>query len=118
MGNGHSALREGEAPSEPRLRGNPLPTEVARPSMVDERLMANPALPRLDAATPPPTRRSHYLWWLWGAFAVWWIVWAIRPKYLTNWMVENALLVACIALLFFTRRRFPLSNVSYTLIVI
>ena len=64
-----------------------------------------------------PHRRSRYLLVLWGAFAVWWAVWAIRPKYLNVWMVENALVVAFVALLFFMRRRFPLSNVSHTLIV-
>src|SRR4051812_47497114 len=114
MGNGHSALWEGEAPSEPRLRGNPLAIGVASQPSVDEGFMANPAFPPLDYATPSPKRRSHYLLFLWVAFAAWWIAWAIRPKYLTNWMVENTLLVACVAILFFTRRRFPLSNVSYT----
>jgi putative membrane protein len=80
--------------------------------------MADRVFSSLDAATPSPKPRSRYLLYLWGAFAVWWIAWAIHPKYLTNWIVENTLLVACVTLLFVTRRRFPLSNVSYTLIVI
>ena len=81
--------------------------------------MSTAPLPPIDAATPPPApRRSRYGFCLWAAFAVWWVAWAIRPRYMTNWMVENALVGALLALLWFTRRRFPLSNVSYTLIVL
>jgi putative membrane protein len=65
-----------------------------------------------------PRRRSRYLPVLATLFAVYWIAWAIRPTHLMNWAVENALLVALVLFLFATRRRFPLSNVSYTLIVI
>jgi putative membrane protein len=69
---------------------------------------------------PPrqPKRPSRYLKILWTCFAVYWAAWAIRPKYFGNWVVENTLLVVFVAFLFFTRRRFRLSNVSYTLIVV
>src|SRR5256885_151102 len=64
------------------------------------------------------TSRSRYLSVLWIVFAIWWIAWAIHPKYFRNWVTENTLLVVCIAFLVFTRNRFRLSNVSYTLIAI
>src|SRR5436190_4985548 len=52
------------------------------------------------------------------AFAIYWLAWAIHPKYFTNWIVENTLLVLFVGFLVITRKRFPLSNVSYTLIAI
>ena len=64
------------------------------------------------------THRSRYLWVLWIVFAIWWIAWAIHPKYFRNWVTENTLLVLCIVFLWLTLRRFRLSNVSYTLIAI
>src|SRR2546430_7255277 len=64
------------------------------------------------------TSRSRYLSVLWIVFAIWWIAWAIHPKYFRNWVTENTLLVVCIAFLVFTRNRFRLSNLSYTLIAI
>jgi putative membrane protein len=42
----------------------------------------------------------------------------MHPKHFTNWIVENTLLVLFVAFLFLTRRRFPLSKLSYTLIVV
>jgi putative membrane protein len=77
--------------------------------------------------TPPPEnpfdpiphrRRSRYLPILSIGFALYWLAWALRPTYFTNWAVENVLLAALVLFLFATRRRFPLSNVSYTLIVV
>jgi putative membrane protein len=65
-----------------------------------------------------PRQSSRYLLFLSIAFAVYWLAWAIHPKYFTNWIVENTLLVLFVAFLVFTRKRFPLSNVSYTLIAI
>ncbi len=41
---------------------------------------------------------------------------AIHPTDRADWMLENALLVAGVAILFATRRSLPLSRVSYTLI--
>jgi putative membrane protein len=64
------------------------------------------------------TQRSRYLLWLWGIFAIWWIAWAIHPKYLRNWISENTLLVVAVVFLVLTRKRFPLSKISYTLIVV
>jgi putative membrane protein len=78
--------------------------------------MTNPLQDKLR--TPAPRRHSHYLAILSAAFAIYWLVLAIHPKYFTNWLVENTLLVLAIIFLFLTRKRFPLSNVSYTLIII
>jgi putative membrane protein len=69
-------------------------------------------------AGPGRKRHSRYLAVLSIAFFIYWLIWAIHPKYFTNWVVENTLLVLAVAFLVLTRKRFPLSNVSYTLIVI
>ena len=69
----------------------------------------------LDAAGTK-FRRSGYPLWLLVAFGVYWGLMAIKPAYFKNWVLENVLTVAFVALLLWTCRRFPLSNVSYTLI--
>jgi putative membrane protein len=63
-------------------------------------------------------RPSRYPLWLLAAFAVFWLVLAIKPLHFKDWLLENVLTVAFVALLLITRRRFPLSNVSYTLIFV
>jgi len=73
----------------------------------------------LDSPIDPiPRRLSRYLVVLSAIFTVYWVAWAIHPKHFTNWVVENVLLVAFVGFLLFTRRRFPLSNVSYTLVAV
>jgi putative membrane protein len=66
----------------------------------------------------PFRHNTRYLLLLTVIFAVYWAAWAIHPKYFTNWLVENTLLVAFVIFLAITRRRFPLSNLSYTLIAV
>src|ERR671913_73946 len=61
-------------------------------------------------------RPSRYPLWLLGLFVVYWTAWAIRPVDRKDWLLENALSAAFVMALVLTRRRFPLSNVSYTLI--
>jgi putative membrane protein len=69
----------------------------------------------LDPATPAPsTRRSPLL----GVFAVVFAIGAINPVDRKDWMLENALTALFVALLLLTRKRFPLSSISYTLILI
>jgi putative membrane protein len=63
-------------------------------------------------------RRSRYPLWLLAAFGVYWGLMAVRPVYFKNWVLENVLTVIFIGVLVWTRRRFPLSNVSYTLIFV
>lgn len=63
-------------------------------------------------------RHSRYLAAISIAFLIYWLIWAIHPKYFTNWVVENTLLVVAVVFLVLARKRFPLSNVSYTLIVV
>ena len=60
--------------------------------------------------------RKAYLWTLGIIYAVWWVVMAINPKHFDDWLLENALVVAALALLVFTYKSFPLSRVSYTCI--
>lgn len=60
--------------------------------------------------------RKTYLWILGGVYAAWWLVMAYEPFDFHDWLLENALVVAGVALLWFTRRNFPLSRISYTCI--
>jgi putative membrane protein len=62
--------------------------------------------------------RKAYLWTLAIVYAVWWVAMAIKPLYFHDWLIENALVVAAVALLWFTRKSFPLSQVSYTCIFV
>jgi putative membrane protein len=62
--------------------------------------------------------RKAYLWTLVIVYAVWWVAMAIKPLYFHDWLIENALVVAAVALLWFTRKSFPLSQVSYTCIFV
>src|SRR5688572_12836499 len=55
---------------------------------------------------------------LWGVFLVIWIILCVRPKHPAVWWTENALALGLIAVLGLTRKRFPLSVVSHTLIVL
>src|SRR5687768_15266617 len=75
-----------------------------------------------QAVSPDPKplgrSRTKYLAVLWGVFLVIWIILCIRPKYLAVWWTENALVLGLIAVLLLTRKRFPLSVVSHTLIVL
>jgi len=72
--------------------------------------------PPLDPATPAPTRRLPYV--LLGVFAIVFAVGAVHTVDRKDWMLENALTVLFLAVLLLTRKRFPLSNVSYALILI
>ena len=51
-----------------------------------------------------------------GAFLLFWAVLAIAPNYRQDWLLENALVAPFAILLVVTRRRFPLSRLSYLLI--
>ena len=61
-------------------------------------------------------RAPRYPAWLLALFLIYWAAWAIKPVDRKDWLLENALSVAFVAALVLTRRRFPLSNISYTLI--
>ena len=76
--------------------------------------MTSPA-PR-EPLTPLAPRRRRYPYVLLALFAVVWAVAAIRPSHLTTWLLENSLTVVFVAALVLTRKRLPLSSVSYTLI--
>jgi putative membrane protein len=62
--------------------------------------------------------RNIYLWTLVGFLTVLWIAAAIQPFDRSDWLLENILTVAAIALLAGTHRAFPLSKVSYTTIFV
>src|SRR5688500_15337804 len=72
---------------------------------------------RPDAATPAPSSR-RYPYVLLALFVVILALSAIHPWEFKNWLMENALTGVFLAILLLTRKRLPLSNVSYTLIFI
>ncbi len=49
---------------------------------------------------------------------LYWLAWAFRPVIFSDWLLENVLQVLGVLILILTHRRFPLSNISYTLIFI
>ncbi len=59
---------------------------------------------------------SAYPKYLLSFFVFYWLVWAYRPIYFENWLLENVIAVLFLMMLALTYRRFPLSNLSYTLI--
>jgi putative membrane protein len=65
---------------------------------------------------PRPTQR--YLAILAALLALIFIALGIAPKYRDDWALENVLVIASVAALFYFRHRLPLSNTSYTLIFI
>lgn len=73
------------------------------------------SLNRPEPATPAPAGR-RYPYVLLALFVVALAVSAIKPWDFKNWLMENALTGAFVLLLVLSRRRLPLSNVSYTLI--
>jgi putative membrane protein len=54
--------------------------------------------------------------WLLVAFGVWFAAWAIRPPHPDDFVLEHLFTVAFVIFLVASRRRFRLSNISYTLI--
>src|SRR5205085_2517603 len=69
-------------------------------------------------ASAAPSRGFRYPLSLLAIFAAWWAGMAIKPWDRHDWVLENVLAVLFVAGLLWTARRFPLSNVSYTLIFI
>ena len=64
------------------------------------------------------TTHRHWYLALFSAYAVVWLVLAIRPHDRADWALENVLVLPAVAVLALTARRFPFSRVSYTLIVV
>ena len=60
----------------------------------------------------------HYPKSLLALFAAWWLLWAINPIMLEDFLLENVLTLLAATLIIATYRRFRLSNISYTLIFI
>jgi putative membrane protein len=56
--------------------------------------------------------------WLLGIFCLQWALWAYRPLFFQEWLLENVLPFLFVGLLIATHRRFPLSNISYLLILL
>ena len=63
-----------------------------------------------------PHRR--YLAILAALFGTWWVALAIHPWHRSDWLLENALAIAAVALLALFHRRLLFSRVSYTLIFV
>ena len=71
-------------------------------------------------ATKPLRRfqNRRFLHFLAAAYALVWIITAIRPIDRGDWSIENLLVFAAVPLLTLTYRRLPLSNASYLLLAI
>ena len=63
-------------------------------------------------------RHRSYLLILGILFGIWWTALAIRPWHRSDWLLENALAIAAVALLAGFHRRLLFSRVSYTLIFV
>jgi len=74
----------------------------------------------MPPSTPPETFVTHsrYVLSLAALLTLLWIPLAIHPLHRDDWLLENVLLVAAIALLAGTYRIFALSRISYTLIFV
>jgi putative membrane protein len=62
--------------------------------------------------------RKTYVWTLVIVYAAWWALMAIDVPDFNTWLIENSLVVGAVALLWFTRKPFPLSRISYTCIFV
>lgn len=60
-------------------------------------------------------RRNRVLQGLAIWLVVFWTITAVNPLYPGDWLLENLLVIAWVALLIFTHRRFQFSNISYVL---
>jgi putative membrane protein len=72
----------------------------------------------MHAGASAAPHRFLYRLSLLGVFSAWWVGWAVTPLDRHDWMLENVLTVLCVAGLLWTARRFRLSNLSYTLILV
>ena len=72
----------------------------------------------MPASVPIMRSTSRYPLVLLGLFVLYAAAWAYHPVDPKDWMLENALAAVFVAALILSYRRFPLSNVSYTLIVV
>jgi putative membrane protein len=57
-------------------------------------------------------------YWLLGAFVLWFGVWAIRPSHPRDFLLEHLFTAAFVIFLCWSHGRFPLSNLSYTMIFV
>jgi putative membrane protein len=83
-------------------------------------LLPNGKKPSAGSSRSPALLISHrhYLLILAALFGIWWIAMAIHPLYRNPWLLENALVLAAVALLAVFHRRLLFSRVSYTLIFV
>jgi putative membrane protein len=65
-----------------------------------------------------PARRIRIPLLLGAAYLSLFAVAAVRPHDRADWLLENALAAAFVSVLAATNRRFPLSKISYLLIVV
>src|SRR5215213_7276227 len=74
-------------------------------------------LAQAEPATPAPASR-RYAYALLGLFVVILAASAIKPWDFKDWLMENTLTAVFVGILVLTRKRLPLSDVSYTLIFV
>lgn len=74
----------------------------------------------MNRSSPPFVKQTHhrYLLVLSVVFAIEWVLLAIAPYDRADWALENVIVLAFVVLIAVTYRRFPMSRISYTLIVV
>jgi len=60
----------------------------------------------------------RYPRFLLGLYVLWFLAWAYQPWVFSDWVLEHSLTVVWLGFLIATHRRFPFSNISYTLIFV
>lgn len=60
--------------------------------------------------------RSAYLQILFWSFILIWVLLGINPVYRSDWFLENILVLLGVPFVLYVHRKWPLSNLSYTLI--
>ncbi|MCC7464642.1 MAG: DUF2238 domain-containing protein [Saprospiraceae bacterium] len=62
--------------------------------------------------------RRVYLQALFWSFILIWVLLGIKPVYRSDWFLENILVLLAVPFVLFVHRKWPLSNLSYTLVFI
>lgn len=65
---------------------------------------------------PSERFRRIYLRALFWSFILVWVLLGINPVYRSDWFLENILVLLAVPFVWFVHRKWPLSNLSYTLI--
>jgi putative membrane protein len=80
--------------------------------------LSNALLTTASTAAFPGFRENRFLHWICLGTAAALLISAYRPERVFDWWLENALVLSCLAVLIFSYRYLPLSDLSYLLILV